>query len=120
MVWEQIVDRTGDSNELVFEAFQQATARGAPARHTGALGAGAPLDRALGRPEVAAPVPGFVGFDVGRAERKEALRGHVAGTGSREETVHEIVGLALGLIGAHVEHARRGEVTRPSKQEEKA
>jgi len=56
----------------------------------------------------AAPVPGFVGFAVGRTEWQEALKGYVAGTRSREDTRREIADRYLRLVGAYVEYARRG------------
>jgi len=72
------------------------------------LGRGAPLERVLQWLAAAAPVPGFVGFAVGRTEWQEALKGYVAGTRSREDTRREIADRYLRLVGAYVEYARRG------------
>ena len=72
------------------------------------LGHGAPIERVLQWLAAAAPVPGFVGFAVGRTEWLEALEGYVAGTRSREDTRHEIAGRYLRLLGAYVEYAGRG------------
>jgi myo-inositol catabolism protein IolC len=72
------------------------------------LGRGAPMERVLKWLEAAAPVPGFVGFAVGRTEWQDALKAYVGGTRSREDTRREIADRYLRLIGAYVEYARRG------------
>jgi myo-inositol catabolism protein IolC len=71
------------------------------------LGRGADVERVLGWLAVAAPVPGFVGFAVGRTEWQAALKGYVAGTRSREDTAHEIADRYLGMIRTFIEHKER-------------
>jgi myo-inositol catabolism protein IolC len=70
------------------------------------LGRGAPLERVLQWLAAAAPVPGFIGFAVGRTQWQEALKGYVAGTRSREDTRREIADRYLRLVGAYVEYGR--------------
>jgi len=70
------------------------------------LGRGAALDRVLHWLAAAAPVPGFVGFAVGRTEWLEALQGYVAGTRSRDDTTREIADRYLRMIAAYVEYAK--------------
>ena len=71
------------------------------------LGRGAPIERVLQWLAAAAPMPGFVGFAVGRTEWLEAIKGYVAGTRSREDTRQEIADRYLRLLCAYVEYARR-------------
>jgi 5-dehydro-2-deoxygluconokinase len=68
------------------------------------LGRGADLDRVLEWLAVAAPVPGFAGFAVGRTEWLEALKGYVAGKRSRQETTREISDRYLRMIRAYGEY----------------
>jgi 5-dehydro-2-deoxygluconokinase len=73
------------------------------------LGRGEDMKRVLGWLAVAAPMPGFVGFAVGRTEWLAALKGYVAGARSREGTSHEIADGYLGLIRAFSELKARGQ-----------
>jgi myo-inositol catabolism protein IolC len=72
------------------------------------LGRGASFERLLHWLAVAAPVPGFDGFAVGRTLWLDALERYLAGTGSREETRDEIAGRYLRAIRAYVHDQRRG------------
>lgn len=72
------------------------------------LGRGASFDRLLHWLAVAAPVPGFDGFAVGRSLWQEALERYVAGTHSREEARGEIAGRYLRAIRAYVHDQQRG------------
>ncbi len=72
------------------------------------LGRGANVERVLEWLAVAAPVPGFAGFAVGRTEWQEALKGYVAGKRSREQTSREIADRYLRLIRAYAESTERG------------
>jgi 5-dehydro-2-deoxygluconokinase len=72
------------------------------------LGRGANLERVLEWLAVAAPVPGFAGFAVGRTVWQDALKGYVAGKRSREETRGDIADRYLRLIHAFVQSTRRG------------
>jgi len=71
------------------------------------LGRGASIERVLEWLAAAAPVPGFVGFAVGRTEWQEALKGYVAGEKSRSDTAREITERYLRMIGAYVADAQR-------------
>jgi myo-inositol catabolism protein IolC len=71
------------------------------------LGRGAAIERVLAWLAAAAPVPGFIGFAVGRTEWQEALRGYVAGTRSRADATRDIADRYLRMIGAYVEDSRR-------------
>jgi myo-inositol catabolism protein IolC len=71
------------------------------------LGRGADLERVLRWLAVAAPVPGFVGFAVGRTVWQAALKGYVAGRRSREDTAREIADRYLRLIRAFIEQKER-------------
>jgi 5-dehydro-2-deoxygluconokinase len=66
------------------------------------LGRGASFERLLRWLAVAAPVPGFEGFAVGRTLWQDALERYVAGTRSREEARDEIAGRYLQAIRAYV------------------
>jgi len=105
-VWKvEGLDTSADCARVVNQA------RSGPARKEVVcivLGRGAPIERVLQWLAAAAPVPGFVGFAVGRTEWQEALKGYVAGTRSREDTRREIADRYLRLLGAYVEYARRG------------
>lgn len=70
------------------------------------LGRGASFERVLKWLAVAAVVPGFVGFAVGRTEWLEALEGYVSGTRSREETIEEVASRYVRMIDAYVEDAK--------------
>jgi myo-inositol catabolism protein IolC len=71
------------------------------------LGRGASLERVLGWLAIAAPVPGFAGFAVGRTVWEEALESYVAGRRSRAETCGAIADRYLRLVHAYREHAER-------------
>jgi myo-inositol catabolism protein IolC len=64
------------------------------------LGRGASLERVLQWLAIAAPVPGFIGFAVGRTLWEDALKRYVAGTSSRAETRDAIADRYLQTIGA--------------------
>jgi myo-inositol catabolism protein IolC len=70
------------------------------------LGRGASVERDIQWLSVAAGVPGFAGFAIGRTLWQEALKGYVAGKLSREETRKEIAGRYLEMISAF-ENGRR-------------
>ncbi|MCU1276561.1 MAG: hypothetical protein JWM53_107 [bacterium] len=65
------------------------------------LGRGASLERVLGWLATAAPVPGFVGFAVGRTLWQDALQRYVSREQSREETAREITDRYMTLIDAY-------------------
>jgi myo-inositol catabolism protein IolC len=69
------------------------------------LGSGASLERVLEWLAIAAPVPGFIGFAVGRTLWEDALKHYVAGTRSRFETRAAIADRYLQLIHAYAEDA---------------
>jgi myo-inositol catabolism protein IolC len=73
------------------------------------LGRGASYERVLQWLKVAAPVPGFDGFAVGRTEWLEALKAYVAGQEPRDEATNQIADRYLRMIGAYTEYARRGQ-----------
>jgi myo-inositol catabolism protein IolC len=83
------------------------------------LGRGADVERVLGWLAVAAPVPGFVGFAVGRTEWQAALKEYVAGTRSREDTTREIADGYLGLIRAFINEKVRGHGGRSGASDER-
>jgi myo-inositol catabolism protein IolC len=56
---------------------------------------------------VAAPIPGFDGFAVGRTLWQDALERYVAGTQSREEARDEIAGRYVRAIRAYVHEQPR-------------
>jgi 5-dehydro-2-deoxygluconokinase len=66
------------------------------------LGRGASFDRVLRWLAIAAPVPGFIGFAVGRTLWEEALKQFVAGTLSRGETRTAIADRYLQMVHAYV------------------
>jgi myo-inositol catabolism protein IolC len=72
------------------------------------LGRGASFDRLLQWLTIAAPVPGFDGFAVGRTLWQDALERYVAGTQSREAARDEIAGRYWRAIRAYVHDTRRG------------
>jgi myo-inositol catabolism protein IolC len=72
------------------------------------LGRGASFDRLLHWLAVAAPVPGFDGFAVGRTLWQDALARYVAGTATRQEARDEIAGHYVRAIRAYVHDQRRG------------
>ncbi|MCU1277687.1 MAG: dehydrogenase [bacterium] len=72
------------------------------------LGRGASMERVLQWLATAAPIPGFVGFAVGRTEWNDALARYIAGERSREETRGEIAHRYLRLMRAWGEGTRRG------------
>ncbi len=72
------------------------------------LGRGASFDRLLRWLAIAAPVPGFDGFAVGRTLWRDALERHVAGTEARQDTIDEIAGRYLQAIRAYVHDTQRG------------
>ena len=65
------------------------------------LGRGASVDRVLSWLATAAPVPGFIGFAVGRTVWEEALQKYVAGTRSRAETRTAIADRYLQMVHAY-------------------
>jgi myo-inositol catabolism protein IolC len=65
------------------------------------LGRGAGLERVLAWLAIAAPVPGFVGFAVGRTLWQDALQKYVARSTSRAETARAIADRYLQLIDAY-------------------
>jgi myo-inositol catabolism protein IolC len=65
------------------------------------LGRGASLERVLAWLAIAAPVPGFIGFAVGRTLWEDALKRYVAGTTSRAETRAAIADRYMQLIHAY-------------------
>ncbi len=72
------------------------------------LGRGASLERVLGWLANAAPVPGFVGFAIGRTLWRDALALYLAGQATREETREVIAKRYLRAMAAYVEGATRG------------
>jgi len=68
------------------------------------LGRGASIERVTRWLTVAAPVPGFDGFAVGRTLWQDALRRYVAGTESREATIAEIAERYMRVLGAYAGH----------------
>jgi myo-inositol catabolism protein IolC len=73
------------------------------------LGRGASFDHLLQWLAIAAPVPGFNGFAVGRTLWQGALERYVARAEGREHTRDEIAGRYLRAIRAYVSHARGGQ-----------
>jgi 5-dehydro-2-deoxygluconokinase len=71
------------------------------------LGRGASFDRLLRWLAVAAPVPGFDGFAVGRTLWQEALERYGAGTEAREDTRDEIASRYVQAIRAYVHDKQR-------------
>jgi myo-inositol catabolism protein IolC len=69
------------------------------------LGRGASVERVLHWLAVAAPIPGFVGFAVGRTRWEEASKQYVAGTRSRAETRAAIADRYLRLVQAYARDA---------------
>jgi myo-inositol catabolism protein IolC len=69
------------------------------------LGRGASLERVFQWLAIAAPVPGFIGFAVGRTLWEDALKKYVAGTQSRGETRSEIADRYLQTIHAYAADA---------------
>jgi 5-dehydro-2-deoxygluconokinase len=69
------------------------------------LGRGASFERVLGWLAIAAPVPGFIGFAVGRTLWEDTLKEYVAGRWSRQETREAIADRYLQLIHAYGEDA---------------
>jgi myo-inositol catabolism protein IolC len=65
------------------------------------LGRGASLERVLVWLAIAAPVPGFIGFAVGRTLWLDALKQYVARSASRADTVRAIADRYLQLIDAY-------------------
>ena len=70
------------------------------------LGRGASLERVLQWLATAAPVPGFIGFAVGRTLWEDALKQYVAGKRPRAETQTAIADRYLQLVHAYAEDAR--------------
>jgi myo-inositol catabolism protein IolC len=69
------------------------------------LGRGASLERVLRWLAIAAPVPGFIGFAVGRTLWEDALKDYVAGTRSRAATRGAIADRYLQIVHAYAEDA---------------
>jgi myo-inositol catabolism protein IolC len=69
------------------------------------LGRGASVERVLRWLAIAAPVPGFIGFAVGRTLWGDALKEYVAGTRSRVETRAAIADRYLQMVHAYAEDA---------------
>ncbi len=69
------------------------------------LGRGASLERVLMWLRTAAPVPGFIGFAVGRTLWEEALKKYVAGARSRAETRSTIADRYVQTVNAYAEDA---------------
>jgi myo-inositol catabolism protein IolC len=69
------------------------------------LGRGASLERVLGWLAIAAPVPGFIGFAVGRTLWEDALKQYVAGTLSRAETRAAIADRYVRVVHAYAADA---------------
>lgn len=77
------------------------------------LGRGAKLERVLDWLTIAAEVPGFDGFAIGRTVWLSALQGFVNRTLSRDAAMHEIADRYLQLLHAYVSAALREESLRP-------
>jgi myo-inositol catabolism protein IolC len=71
------------------------------------LGRGASLERVFQWLAIAAPVPGFDGFAIGRTLWKDALERYVAGKQSREETRDEIADRYMRTISAYTADVER-------------
>jgi 5-dehydro-2-deoxygluconokinase len=69
------------------------------------LGRGASFERVLRWLAIAAPVPGFIGFAVGRTLWQDALKKYVAGLLSRVETRGEIADRYLQMMHAYAADA---------------
>jgi myo-inositol catabolism protein IolC len=69
------------------------------------LGRGASLERVLRWLAIAAPVPGFIGFAVGRTLWEDALKDYVAGRLSRAETRGAIADRYLQMVHAYAADA---------------
>jgi myo-inositol catabolism protein IolC len=69
------------------------------------LGRGASFERVLQWLAIAAPVPGFIGFAVGRTLWEDALKEYVAGTRSRAETRSAIAERYAQMAHAYAEDA---------------
>jgi myo-inositol catabolism protein IolC len=72
------------------------------------LGRGASFDRVLHWLAIAAPVPGFAGFAVGRTLWQDPLERYVSGTEAREEVRDEIAGRYLRAIHAYIQDRQQG------------
>src|SRR5262249_55088509 len=75
------------------------------------LGRGASFSRVLRWLAIAAPVPGFIGFAVGRTLWEEALKKYVGGALSRRETRGAIADRYLQLAHAYATDARTVHAT---------
>jgi 6-phosphogluconate dehydrogenase len=80
------------------------------------LGRGADMNRVKRWLEIAAPVPGFVGFAVGRTLWNAALQDYVAGASTRGETASDIADRFLELIDVYAK-STRARSTEPSRAE---
>jgi myo-inositol catabolism protein IolC len=77
------------------------------------LGRGAELKKVTEWLEIAAGVPGFIGFAVGRTVWEDALRAYLAGTVTRDQAAATIADRYRGLVDTYVTTARAGVVSTP-------
>lgn len=107
-----------DAREDCERAVAQARAHGRDGVTCVVLGRGASVDRVADWLRQAAPVPGYVGFAIGRTIWRDALTEHLAGRLDRDAATDRIAHNYRQMIGTYAEASapRRGSPLAPAGQ----